>query len=94
LLALGVAAMLGAVLLNILYLLEDAFPSAVYSNTNWLWVIPPSIFLFLSRVWLISHRGQLLDDPVAFALKDPVSLVLGGLLGFAFLAAVFGSGMI
>ncbi|MGE0341035.1 MAG: UbiA family prenyltransferase [Xanthobacteraceae bacterium] len=94
LLALGVAAMLGAVLINIVYLLEDAFPSAVYSNTNWLWVIPPSIFLFLSRVWLISHRGQLLDDPVAFALKDPVSLVLGGLLGFAFLAAVFGSRML
>lgn len=94
LLALGVAAMLGAVLINIVYLLEDAFPSTVYSNTNWLWVIPPSIFLFLSRVWLISHRGQLLDDPVAFALKDPVSLVLGALLGFAFLAAVFGSAMI
>ncbi|HRF07701.1 MAG TPA: UbiA family prenyltransferase [Xanthobacteraceae bacterium] len=94
LLALGVAAMLGAVLINIVYLLEDAFPSTVYSNTNWLWVIPPSIFLFLSRVWLISHRGELLDDPVAFALKDPVSLVLGALLGFAFLAAVFGSAMI
>jgi hypothetical protein len=43
---------------------------------------------------LISHRGQLLDDPVAFALKDPVSLVLGALLGFAFLAAVFGSRML
>lgn len=94
LLALGVAAMLGAVLINIVYLLEDAFPSTVYSNTNWLWAIPPSIFLFLSRVWLISHRGQLLDDPVAFALKDPVSLVLGALSGVAFLAAVFGSRML
>ncbi len=90
LLALGVAAMLGAVLLNIMYLLEDAFPSTVYSKPAWLWAIPPIIFLFLSRVWLISHRGELLDDPVAFALKDPVSLTLGGLLIFGFLSAVFG----
>lgn len=90
LLALGVAAMLGAVLINIMYLLEDAFPRAVYANTDWLWTIPPVIFLFLGRVWLFSHRGELLDDPVAFALKDRVSLLLGALLGLGFLAAVIG----
>jgi 4-hydroxybenzoate polyprenyltransferase len=90
LLALGVAAMLGAVLINIMYLLEDAFPRTVYSNTDWLWTIPPVLFLFLGRVWLFSHRGQLLDDPVAFALKDPVSLMLGAMLGLGFLAAVVG----
>lgn len=90
LLALGVAAMLGAVLINIMYLLEDAFPRAVYANTDWLWTIPPVIFLFLGRVWLLSHRGLLLDDPVAFALKDRVSLLLGALLGLGFLAAVVG----
>jgi 4-hydroxybenzoate polyprenyltransferase len=90
LLALGVAAMLGAVLINIMYLLEDAFPRAVYTNTIWLWTIPPVIFLFLGRVWLFSHRGQLLDDPVAFALKDPISVMLGALLGLGFLAAVTG----
>jgi 4-hydroxybenzoate polyprenyltransferase len=90
LLALGVAAMLGAVFINVMYLLEDAFPRAVYTNTIWLWTIPPVIFLFLARVWLFSHRGQLLDDPVAFALKDPISVMLGAVLGLGFLAAVTG----
>jgi 4-hydroxybenzoate polyprenyltransferase len=90
LLALGVAAMLGAVLINIMYLLEDAFPRTVYSNTEWLWTIPPVLFLFLGRIWLLSHRGQLLDDPVAFALKDRVSLLLGTLMALGFLIAVFG----
>ncbi len=89
LLALGIAAMLGAVLINVEYLLVDAFPRAVYSNTDWLWTIPPVIFLFLGRVWLLSHRGQLLDDPVAFALRDRVSLVLGALLTAGFMLAVF-----
>lgn len=89
LLGLGLAAMLGAVLINISYLLEDAFPRAVYSNTEWLWAMPPILFLFLARIWLLSHRGQLLDDPVAFALKDKVSLLLGVLMAAAFLLAVF-----
>ena len=88
LLGLGLAAMLGAVLINILYLLEDAFPRAVYGNTDWLWTIPPIIFLFLGRIWLLSQRGQLLDDPVAFALTDRVSLMLGALLAMGFLLAV------
>lgn len=90
LLGLGLAAMLGAVLINIMYLLEDAFPRAVYGNTDWLWCIPPVIFLFLGRIWLLSQRGELLDDPVAFALKDRVSILLGALLALAFAAAVFG----
>lgn len=90
LMALGIAAMLGAVLINIMYLLEDAFPRTVYSNTNWLWTIPPILFLFLGRIWLLSHRGQLLDDPVAFALKDRISLLLGALMTLGFLIAVFG----
>lgn len=90
LLGLGLAAMLGAVLINVMYLLEDAFPRAVYSDPEWLWVIPPVLFLFLARIWVLSHRGQLLDDPVAFALKDRVSLFLGALMALGFAAALFG----
>lgn len=90
LLALGIAAMLGAVIINIDYLLVDAFPRTVYSNTDWLWIIPPILFLFLGRIWILSHRGQLLDDPVSFALKDPVSLALGCAMVIGFLAALFG----
>jgi 4-hydroxybenzoate polyprenyltransferase len=88
LLGLGLAAMLGAVLINIMYLLEDAFPRAVYGNTDWLWTIPPILFLFLGRIWLLSQRGLLLDDPVAFALKDRISLLLGALMAAGFLLAV------
>ncbi len=89
-LALGIAAMLGAVLINIEYLLVDAFPRAVYSNAEWLWTIPPILFLFLARVWLLSQRGEMFDDPVFFALRDRISLALGCAMIAGFLAAIFG----
>jgi 4-hydroxybenzoate polyprenyltransferase len=89
-LALGIASMLGAVLILIVYILEDAFPRAVYGNSAWLWTIPPILFLFLGRVWLLSQRGQMLDDPVAFALRDRVSLFYGFLMSLGFAAALFG----
>jgi 4-hydroxybenzoate polyprenyltransferase len=88
-LGLGLSTMVGAVLINVVYLLEDAFPRTVYGNPDWLWSIPPILFLFLGRVWLLSQRGQLLDDPVAFALKDRVSLLLGAMMTAGFLLAVF-----
>jgi 4-hydroxybenzoate polyprenyltransferase len=87
-LGIGLAATLGAVLIMVLYLIEDAFPRGFYANPVWLWAMPPILFLFLSRVWLLSQRGQLHDDPVAFALKDRVSLLLGGLMALSFAAAL------
>ena len=68
-LGLGLAAMLGATLIMVLYLIEDAFPRGFYSNPAFLWAVPSILFLFLGRIWLTSQRGELHDDPVAFALK-------------------------
>ncbi|SFI08607.1 UbiA family prenyltransferase [Bradyrhizobium sp. Gha] len=87
-LAIGVAAMLGAVLILILYLIEDAFPRGFYGNPAALWAVPAILFLFLGRVWLLCQRGQLRDDPVAFALKDKPSLALAGLMAITFAIAV------
>jgi 4-hydroxybenzoate polyprenyltransferase len=88
-LGLGLASMLGAILIMILYLIEDAFPRGLYANPAALWGVPPILFLFLARVWLMSQRGQLRDDPVAFALQDQISLVLGGMTALTFAAALF-----
>lgn len=40
----------------------------------------PLLLYWISRVWLLAHRGLMPDDPVIFALTDPVSrrLVLIG----------------
>jgi 4-hydroxybenzoate polyprenyltransferase len=87
-LAMGIAAMFGATLIMIIYLISDAFPAGFYSHPALLWVFPFVLFMWLARVWLLCHRGALQDDPVAFALKDPISLGFGTLMIIAFVAAV------
>ena len=88
-LGLGLASMLGSNLIIVLYLIEDAFPRGFYSNPAFLWAVPAILCLFLGRVWLTSQRGELRDDPVAFALKDKISLLLGALMVVSFAAALF-----
>jgi 4-hydroxybenzoate polyprenyltransferase len=87
-LASGVATMMAAVLIMVIYLIEDAFPKGVYKHPDFLWAFPVVIFLWLARVWLLCHRGELHDDPVAFALKDRLSLVYAAVMGAVFAAAI------
>ena len=88
-LTVGLSSGIGAVTIMVLYIVEEAFRSSFYGSTGWLWGFPPLVFLFVMRVWLLSARGEMSDDPVAFAVKDPTSLALSGLLllcfGFAWL---------
>jgi 4-hydroxybenzoate polyprenyltransferase len=88
-LGLGTTSALCAVLIMILYLIEDAFPQAFYANPAWLWFLPAILFLFFGRVWLVAQRGRLHDDPVVFVLKDGSSLLLVALAGIAFVAALW-----
>ena len=52
---------------------------------------PLILFLWIARVWLVGQRGELHDDPVAFALKDRQSLVLGAIMALAFVLAWAGA---
>lgn len=86
-LAFGIASAAGAVLIMILYLIEEAFNADFYSNPIWLWCLPPILFLWLGRIWLFAGRNKLDDDPIRFAISDKTSLALGGAMVIAFLAA-------
>jgi hypothetical protein len=87
---LGVATGVGAVLIMVLYLIEDAFHLNFYVAHEWLWALPIVLFLWISRVWLISSRGELDDDPVVFALRDNTSRLYAVALGVCFLIAAHG----
>ncbi len=50
---------------------------ALYHHPRRLWLIVPCMVLWLCRVWLLASRGELDEDPVAFALTDAASLFLG-----------------
>lgn len=49
----------------------------LYHRPSLLWLIVPMMILWLSRVWLLASRGELNEDPVVFALTDPMSLLIG-----------------
>ena len=86
-LTVGLAAGIGAVLIMVLYIVEEAFRSSFFGSTGWLWGFPPLVFLFVIRIWLVSARGEMMDDPVAFAIKDRACIALLGLLLICFSAA-------
>lgn len=74
--AMGVASGIGSVLILVLYLTQDALLADFYANTVWLWIMPAVLFLWIGRIWMLCFRGELNDDPVAFAMRDPKSLML------------------
>ncbi|HEU0083177.1 MAG TPA: UbiA family prenyltransferase [Bradyrhizobium sp.] len=87
-LAFGISASMASVVIVVIYLVEEVFARQIYSTPSWLWVAPVAIFLFCCRIWILSHRGRMTDDPVAFALRDRVSLGLGVLVAIAILLAL------
>jgi hypothetical protein len=77
------------VLVLVLYIKDEAFSQTFYRVPALLWCAPAALTLWLGRIWLICGRGELDDDPVAFALKDKVSLGLGAALAVVLAAAIF-----
>jgi 4-hydroxybenzoate polyprenyltransferase len=61
---------------------------ALYRHPEYLWLMCPLILYWIGRVWLRCHRGQMIKDPVVFALTDRVSFVVLALgLGLMALAS-------
>jgi 4-hydroxybenzoate polyprenyltransferase len=84
----GIGVGLVSVVIMLLYMTNDAAPSGFYRQPGWLYAIPALLTLWLMRIWLLSNRMLLHDDPVVFALRDGASLVLGVTVGIAFALAL------
>jgi 4-hydroxybenzoate polyprenyltransferase len=75
---LGVAAGYASVVVLALYV-SAPDSRVLYPHHQLLWLFAPLVLYWISRVWLITHRGEMHDDPIVFALKDPVSHVIAAL---------------
>ena len=84
----GIGSGTAAILILVLYLVEDAFPSGLYATPEALWSAPMLIMLWIMRIWLLAHRGELDDDPVYFAVKDRISLWMGVALAAGFMLSI------
>lgn len=48
------------------------------THDRWpLWLVCGFILFWVGHMWLMAHRGAIRDDPVAFAVRDPVSRLFG-----------------
>jgi 4-hydroxybenzoate polyprenyltransferase len=75
---LGIANGLMAVLVLALYVNSDQV-TLLYRRPAILLLICPLLLYWISRVWLLAHRGKMHEDPIVFALKDIPSYAVGAL---------------
>ena len=76
-----------AVLVSGLYISSVAATS-LYGSPERLWIIPGILLYWISRILILTHRGEMHDDPVLFAATDRTSLVCGALSVLAVLASI------
>lgn len=63
-----------AILVMALYINSPAMRT-LYSSPHYLWMVCPLLTYWITRIWFLANRGELDDDPIVFALKDPPSYV-------------------
>lgn len=51
--------------------------ATLYSNPILLWAIAPFMLYWITRMWLLAHRGKMTDDPIVFTVKDKYSYIIG-----------------
>ena len=85
--AFGPAAGYISVLVLALYVYSDQVRS-LYNRPATLWLVAPLMLYWITRLWFLAHRGRLGSDPVIFAVRDPVSY----LIGFAMVLVVLAAG--
>ena len=62
---------------------------ARYGDGGPLWLICPLLLYWISRVWMLSSRGRMTDDPIVFALTDKLSLGLFAAMAVCVLLALW-----
>ncbi len=85
--SLGTASGMMAVLVLALYINSPAV-SPLYSAPESLWLLCIISMFWVGRLWLKTHRGEMHEDPIVFAMKDKVSLVCGMLSVIATFMAI------
>lgn len=84
--SLGAAAGYCAVLVMALYI-NSPDSVELYRHPRLLWFICPVLLYWVSRAWVIAHRGTMHDDPIVFAATDRASQIVAALcVGFALVA--------
>lgn len=83
----GLGAGLSAVMVLALYIQSDQTRD-MYANPERIWIACPVVLYWVLRAWFRANRGEVDEDPVAWAAKDPASWLAAALVAGAFAAAL------
>lgn len=53
---------------------------ALYGTPLLLWLICPLLLFWVSRMWMLGHRGRMNQDPIVAAVRDPASYIIGAIV--------------
>lgn len=87
-LVLGAGSGLASLVILVLYMVDEAFRVVGYSRPEFLWLVSLLLSVWVGRIWLLTHRGRLNEDPVSFALRDRPSQIIAVLVLACFLIAL------
>jgi 4-hydroxybenzoate polyprenyltransferase len=85
--SLGAASGYLAVMVLALYI-QDQTIISLYKHPKMIWLACPLLLYWISRTWLLTHRGEMHDDPIVFAMKDRISLLVAIMFGGIFWLAI------
>ncbi len=68
--------------------IRDPATQSLYATPNVIWLACPVLLFWVTRVWILTHRGEMHEDPVIFAFHDRVSLIAGAAFCAVFIAAL------
>jgi len=64
----------------------------LYKSPELLWLIAPLLLLWVTRLWVVTTRGYMNEDPIFFAIKDPETWITAILTGSILVGATLMSG--
>jgi 4-hydroxybenzoate polyprenyltransferase len=85
--SLGAASGYLSVMVLALYI-QDQSIASLYKHPKMIWLACPLLLYWISRTWVLTHRGQMHDDPIVFAMKDRISLTIAVLFSVIFWLAI------
>ncbi len=83
---LGIVSGYIAVLIFTLYINSPEI-RGLYAYPQLLWLVCPTLLYWISRVWMITQRGDMHSDPIVFAVKDSASRVVALIILIIWLCA-------
>jgi 4-hydroxybenzoate polyprenyltransferase len=81
--SLGSGAGYMAVMVLALYI-NDSRTAQLYRHPQFIWLACPLLLVWIVRAWMLAHRDAMNEDPVIFAVRDHISLIIGALMLLVF----------